>query len=70
MEQELQSTDNRKAKLPKSLPDGEELGELTVMEADDPALGLTNIGEIPPDDWAADTGPAHSAEEEEASRRR
>jgi hypothetical protein len=38
------------------------LEELTVTDADDPKLGLTNIGDVPADDWAADTGPTHSAE--------
>jgi hypothetical protein len=41
-----------------------DLGDLTVLEATDPSLGLTNIGDVPPDDWAADTGPTHSGEEE------
>ena len=31
--------------------------ELTVVSADDPNLGLTDIGNTGPDDWAADTGP-------------
>lgn len=39
------------------------LEDLTVLPADDPELGLTNIGSVPPEDWAADTGPAHTAEE-------
>jgi hypothetical protein len=37
--------------------------DLTVFDASDPALGLTNIGGVPPTDWAADTGPEHSAEQ-------
>ena len=40
-----------------------ELDDLTVLDADDPELGLTNIGEVPPDDWAADTGPTVTSEE-------
>jgi hypothetical protein len=40
-----------------------ELGDLTVMDADDPDLGLTDIGDVPPDDWAANTGPTRTAEE-------
>ena len=48
-------------------PDGNDLDDLTVMDASDPSLGLTNIGDIPADDWAADTGPTHSAEEEAPS---
>ena len=46
-----------------------ELDELTVMDAADPNLGLTNVGDIPPDDWAADTGPTHSGEADAPSRR-
>ena len=49
---------------------GDELDELTIMDADDPDLGLTDIGEVPPDDWAADTGPTRTAEELTASRNR
>jgi hypothetical protein len=33
------------------------IDELTILSADDPSLGLTDIGDVPPDDWAADTGP-------------
>jgi hypothetical protein len=44
-------------------PADSDLEGLTVMDADDPDLGLTDIGDIPPDDWAADTGPTRSAEE-------
>lgn len=40
-----------------------DLDDLTVLNADDPSLGLTDIGGVPADDWAADTGPTHSAEE-------
>jgi hypothetical protein len=39
-----------------------DLDDLTVLEADDPTLGLTNIGDVPADDWAADTGPTRTAE--------
>ncbi len=46
-----------------------ELDELTVLDASDPDLGLTNIGDVPPDDWAADTGPTHSGEADAPSRR-
>jgi hypothetical protein len=42
-----------------------DLGDLTVHDANDPTLGMTNIGDLPADDWAADTGPTHSAEEED-----
>ena len=38
---------------------------MEVMEATDGRLGLTDIGDIPPDDWAADTGPTKSAESED-----
>ncbi len=37
---------------------------LEVMEATDGRLGLTNIGDVPPDDWAADTGETHTPESE------
>jgi hypothetical protein len=46
------------------LSDDTDLEDLTVLDASDPTLGLTNYGDIPPDDWAADTGPTHSAEED------
>jgi hypothetical protein len=36
------------------------LEDLTILEADDPTLGLTDIGDVPPDDWAADTGPSRN----------
>jgi hypothetical protein len=42
---------------------GGDLGDLTILEADDPTLGLTNIGGKPGEDWAADTGPTRSNEE-------
>ncbi len=32
------------------------IDDLNVMKAGDPRLGLTNRGEKPPEDWAADTG--------------
>src|SRR5579884_317404 len=41
-----------------------DIGDLTIMDATDPSLGLTNIGDVPADDWAADTGATHSGEEE------
>src|ERR1700679_491128 len=47
---------------------GDELDQLTVKDVDDPDLGLTDIGDVPAEDWAADTGPTRSAEEVEASR--
>ena len=40
----------------------DDLDDLTVLDADDPTLGLTNYGDVPPDDWAANTGPTRSAE--------
>ena len=39
-------------------------GDMEVMEPSDGRLGLTNVGNIPPDDWAADTGETHTAEGE------
>ncbi|HYZ84282.1 MAG TPA: hypothetical protein VE621_07755 [Bryobacteraceae bacterium] len=41
------------------------LEDLTFKEATDPTLGLTNIGTKEAEDWAADTGPTRSAEEEQ-----
>lgn len=37
-----------------------DLEDLTIHGASDPDLGLTDIGDVPPDDWAADTGPTRS----------
>jgi hypothetical protein len=37
---------------------------MEVVEPTDGRLGLTNFGETPPDDWAADTGPTRSPESE------
>jgi hypothetical protein len=34
-----------------------------AMLPEDGRLGLTNIGNKPADDWAADTGPTHSTDE-------
>jgi hypothetical protein len=34
----------------------EGLDGLEIMEANDGRLGLTNIGNVPADDWAADSG--------------
>ena len=43
----------------------DDLDVLTVTDADDPNLGLTDIGGVPADDWAANTGPTRSAEEKD-----
>jgi hypothetical protein len=43
--------------------DENDLEDLTIHTAADPDLGLTDIGDIPPEDWAADTGPSRSGEE-------
>lgn len=51
-------------------PGDTNLDELTVKDASDPDLGLTDIGEVPPEDWAANTGPTHSEEAEAPSRKR
>jgi len=37
---------------------------MEVVEPTDGRLGLTNVGDVPPDDWAADTGPTKSPESE------
>lgn len=36
-----------------------------IEEATDGRLGLTNVGNRPADDWAANTGPTRSAESED-----
>ena len=44
----------------------EQAGELEgfeIADAEDPMLGLTGIGNRPPEDWAADTGPARDEKE-------
>ncbi len=52
---------------------GEEFGdesgiaESTVRDASDASLGLTNIGDINPQDWAANTGPTITEEENHGS---
>jgi hypothetical protein len=51
-------------------PADSDLEDLTVMDADDPDLGLTDIGDVPAEDWAADTGPTRSNEEIAADRKR
>jgi len=35
---------------------------IEIVPASDRSLGLTDIDDVPPDDWAADTGPTKSAE--------
>lgn len=37
---------------------------MEVVEATDGRLGLTDIGDVPPDDWAADTGETRTPEGE------
>ena len=39
-----------------------EIDDLNIVDATDNSLGLTNVGDVPPDDWAADTGPTRSPE--------
>lgn len=41
------------------------LEELEIRDAHDPSLGLTNIDDVPPEDWAADTGPTQTGESAE-----
>ncbi len=44
----------------------EELNDIDGMETmlpTDGRLGLTDVGDVPPDDWAADTGPTRTPEE-------
>ena len=40
----------------------EDIDDLSIVDATDPGLGLTNIGDVQADDWAADTGPTQSDE--------
>ena len=35
---------------------------LEIMQPEDGRLGLTDVGDVPADDWAADTGETKSAE--------
>ena len=51
-------------------PDGNILDELTVHEATDPDLVLTNIRNRAPEDWAADTGETQSTEADAPSHKR
>lgn len=47
-----------------------ELDDLTVKDAADPTLGLTGIGDVEAEDWAADTGPKRSTESEAPHHKR
>ncbi len=47
---------------PQDIAANEDLEDLNITDADDPTLGLTNIGDVPAEDWAADTGPTRSGE--------
>jgi hypothetical protein len=38
------------------------LDDLYITDASDPSLGLTNVPENPPSDWAANTGPTRTPE--------
>jgi len=40
----------------------EDIDDLSIVDATDASLGLTNIGDVPADDWASDTGPTQSDE--------
>jgi hypothetical protein len=51
-------------------PDGNILDELTVHDATDPALVLTNVKNHAPEDWAADTGAPQSTEADAPSHKR
>ena len=42
-----------------------EMEDLTILGKDDPALGLTNVAGVPPEDWAADTGATQVPEGED-----
>ncbi len=41
-----------------------DMGDLTIHGATDPDLGLTDVGDVGPDDWAANTGPTRTGEAE------
>lgn len=43
-----------------------DMDELTIHEATDGVLGLTNVGNEPAEDWSADVGPTVTAEEEDS----
>lgn len=43
-------------------PVSPDLEDATILDADDPRLGLTNTATVPADDWAADTGPTKTPE--------
>ena len=44
------------------LPVSPDLEDTTILDAEDPRLGLTNTSTVPADDWAADTGPTRTPE--------
>jgi hypothetical protein len=44
------------------LPVSPDLEDATILNAEDPRLGLTNTSTVPADDWAADTGPTRTPE--------
>lgn len=41
----------------------EDLDGMETMLPTDGRLGLTDVGDVPADDWAADSGPTRTAEE-------
>ena len=44
------------------VPPSPDLEDATILNAEDPRLGLTNTSTVPADDWAADTGPTRTPE--------
>lgn len=44
------------------VPVSPDLEDATILNAEDPRLGLTNTSTVPADDWAADTGPTRTPE--------
>lgn len=42
------------------LDQAEDIGDLTIVNEDDPSLGLTGTSDVPADDWAADVGPSRT----------
>ena len=57
-----EDTGDLEARPTRSSRTSEDLEDLSIVNADDGSLGLTNVGGKGPDDWAADTGPTATDE--------
>ena len=64
-DEEAQPTAGREPDDELELLGESDLDDLAVLNADDQELGLTDIDAVPPQDWAADTGPTRSAEDQD-----